>query len=167
MIVERLVPGFEIFAEQVNGIKKSLIEEPIMVELVMTPEHEEDVPAAELKATDDQEEELNFESYVLNYAFYDDIDISLANLFENDDVFFSKVNTMKSNFAYLCDVFPNGYSIYDSHFIHIFDINSMKTESFNLGTNGNLRNIWISSDLTPNKKKKIKEILIKRQRVFS
>ena len=112
----------------------------------MTPKLEENVPTAELKATDDQEEELNFESYVLNYAFYDDIDISLANLFENDDVFFSKVNTMKSNFAYLCDVFSNDYSVCDYHFMHVFDINSMQTEPFSLGTCENPKNILIASN---------------------
>ena len=59
---------------------------------------------------------------------------SLAALFETDDLFYFKVNAMKSDFAYLCDVFPSGYSICDNHFMHMFDINSMQTESFNLGT---------------------------------
>ena len=66
MIIDRLVSSFKIFAEQVNGIKESTIEEPLVEELVMTLKHEEDVPAAELKATDDQEEELKFNSYIIN-----------------------------------------------------------------------------------------------------
>ena len=55
--------------------------------------------------------------------FYDDIDISVAHLFEIDDVFFSKVNAINSDFAYLCDIFPNGYSVCDDHFMYMFDIN--------------------------------------------
>ena len=65
-IAEKLVLGFKIFAEQVNGIKGSTVKEPIVEELVLTLELEEDIPVAELKAIDDQEEELYFESYVLN-----------------------------------------------------------------------------------------------------
>ena len=56
--------------------------------------------------------------------FYDDYDVSLSALFETDDLLFSKMNAMKSDFAYLCDVLPNGYSVCDNHFIHMFDINS-------------------------------------------
>ena len=34
MIAKKLVPRFEIFAEHVDGIKESTIEEPIMEELI-------------------------------------------------------------------------------------------------------------------------------------
>ena len=51
--------------------------------------------------------------------------MSVVNLFDIDDLFFSKVNAMKYNFAYLCDVLPNGYSICDDYFMHMFDINSV------------------------------------------
>ena len=37
------------------------------------------------------------------------------------------LNAMKFDFSYLCDVFPNGYSIYDDHFMHMFDINYVQT----------------------------------------
>ena len=87
-------------------------------------------------------------------VFYDDIDISVANFFDTDDLFFSKVNAMNSNFAYLCDVLPNGYAVCDDHFMHMFDINSVQTESFNLGTCDNPKNILIASDLTPEERKK-------------
>ena len=59
---------------------------------------------------------------------------------------------MKSNFAYLCDIFPNGYSIYDDHFMHMFDINSTQTESFNLGITDNPKNILLASNLTPDER---------------
>ena len=98
---------------------------------------------------------------------YDDFDVSLANLFEADDSFFSKVDAMKSEFAYLCDVFPNGYSACDNHFMHIFDINSVQTELFNLGTSDNPKNILIASDLTPDESKRMKELLTKRHKVFA
>ena len=90
-----------------------------------------------MKTTDDQYEKLDLKAYILNSimdVFYDDYDVSFAALFETNDLFYFKVNAMKSDFAYLCDVFPNGYSVYDDHFMHMFDINSMQTESFNLGT---------------------------------
>ena len=38
MIVEKLVPGFKIFAEEVNGIKELIIEEPMVEELVQAEE---------------------------------------------------------------------------------------------------------------------------------
>ena len=74
---------------------------------------------------------------------------------------------MKSDFAYLCDVLPNGYVHCDDHFMHIFDINSVQTKTFNLGTIENPKNVLISSDLTPDEREKMKEILIKRQKVFA
>ena len=66
IIIEKWVPSFDIFTEQMNGIKESFIEEPTLEELVLTPEPEKDVPIVEPKSIDDQEEELNFTSYVLN-----------------------------------------------------------------------------------------------------
>ena len=50
----------------------------------------------------------------------------MANLFDTDDLFFSKVNAMNSNFAYLCDVLPNGYAVCDDYFMYMFDINLCK-----------------------------------------
>ena len=82
-------------------------------------------------------------------------------------MFYSKVNAMKSDFAYLCDVFPNGYFVCDDHFMHIFDINSMQTESFNLGTTDNPKNILLASDLTHDEREKIKEIIKRRHKVFA
>ena len=92
---------------------------------------------------------------------------SLLLYFETDDLFHSKVNTMKSDFAYLCDVFPNGYSVCDDHFMHMFNINSVQTESFNLGTCDNPKNILITSSLTLEERLKMKETLRKRQKVFA
>ena len=99
--------------------------------------------------------------------FYDDFDMSVENLFDTDDLFFSKVNAMKYDFAYLCDVLPNSYSICNDHFMHMFDINSVQTESFNLGTCDNAKNILIDSSLTPEERLKMKETLKKRQKVFA
>ena len=73
---------------------------------------------------------------------------------------------MKSDFVYLCDVFPNGYSVYNDHFMHMFDINSTQTESFNLGTTDKPKNILLASDLTHDEREKMKEIIKKRQKVF-
>ena len=91
--------------------------------IVAEEEAKEDIATLEVKTTDDQDEELDLEAYVLNSimdVFYDDYDVSFAALFETDDLFYSKVNVMKYDFAYLCDVFPNGYFICNDHFMHIF-----------------------------------------------
>ena len=83
-------------------------------------------------------------------------------IFDIDDLFFSKVNAIKYNFAYLCDMLHNGYSICDDHFMHMFDINSIQTESFNLGTYDNPKNILIASSLTLEERLKIKKTLRKK-----
>ena len=49
----------------------------------------------------------------------------------------------------------------------MFDINSMQTKSFNLGTIDNPKNILLASDLTHDEKEKMKETLKKRQKVFT
>ena len=87
-------------------------------------------------------------------TLYDDFDVSLTELFEANNLFFSKVNAIKSDFAYLCDVLPNGYSYCNDHFMHIFDINYVQTETFNLGTIKNPKNILIASDITSDESKK-------------
>ena len=113
---------------------------------------------------------MDFETYVLNSitdTFYDDVYISITNLFEADDLFFSKDDAMKSESAYLCDVFSNGYSICDDHFMHMFDINSVQTESFNLGTCADPKNILISSNLTLDERIQMEEILKKREKYFA
>ena len=128
LIADKLIPGFEIFAEKVNGIREPIVKEAVVEEPVLSEEPEEVIPAVEQKKANDQEDECDFASFVLNSildVFYDDIDISVANLFDNDDLFFSIVNAINSNFAYLCDVLPNGYAVCDDHFMHMFDINSV------------------------------------------
>ena len=42
--------------------------------------------------------------------------------------------------------------------MHMFDINSMQTESFNLGTHDNPKNILIASSLTPEERKNERNI---------
>ena len=100
-------------------------------------------------------------------VFYDDYDVSIAELFETDDLFTSKVNAMNAGFAYLCDVLPNGYTVCNDHFMHLFDINSTPTASFNLGTIDNPKDILLASDLTYDEREKMIEILEKRQKVFA
>ena len=75
---------------------------------------------------------------------------------------FLKVNAINSDFTYLCDIFPNGYLVCNDHFMHMFDINSIQTKSFNLGTDENPKNILFASNLTPEDWKKMEEILRKR-----
>ena len=64
-------------------------------------------------------------------------------------------------------MFPNGYSVCDNYFIHMFDINSTQTESFNLCTIDKPKNIMLDSYLTHDERDKMKEIIEKRQKVFA
>ena len=165
MIADKLVPGFEIFAEEMNGVRGPIAKEAVIEELVLSEELEEVIPMPEQKEAYGQEEECDFSSFVfnnINDVFYDDIDISVGSLFDTDNVFFSKFSAMNFDFAYLCDVLPNSYTVCYDHFMHMFDINSIQTESFNLGTHDNPKNILIASDLTPEEREKMKEVLLKR-----
>ena len=142
-----------------NKIIGPIAKEAMIEELVLSEELEEVIPAPERKEADDQKGECDFAYFIFNNiidVFYDDIEISVGNLFDTDDLFFSKVNTINSDFAYLCDVLPNGYTVCDDHFMHMFDINSTQTESFNLGTHDNPKNILIASNLTPEEREKMK-----------
>lgn len=144
MIDDKLVPRDEVLVEEVNGIREPIVIEAVVEELGPDEEPEEVITTAEQKKADDQEEECDFASFVFNNildVFYDDVGISVANLFDTDDLFFLKVNAMNYNFAYLCDVLPNGYAVCDDHFMYMFDINSVQTESFNLGTHDDPKNI--------------------------
>ena len=64
------------------------------------------VVTMEPKEAGDHNEELDFEAFINNSfidVFYDDdFDVSLTNLFETDDLFFSKVDAMKSEFTAMC-----------------------------------------------------------------
>ena len=73
----------------------------------------EGVKAAAEDAVQSKDAAMDQETSIQNSfvdTFYNDFDVSLAELFEADDLFFSKVNAMKSDFAYLYDILPNGYS---------------------------------------------------------
>ena len=62
----------------------------------------------------------------------------------------------------MCVVFPNDYSVCDDHFMHMLDINLVQTESFNLGTCDNPKNILLSSNLTLDERIKTEKTLKKR-----
>ena len=159
----RKVPGFEIFMDYLG---EKGMDEPTLEELIM----DENITAEGMEVAigdvgQNEDATVNLETFVQNSfigTFCDDFVISLSSLFELDDLFFSKVDAMKYEFNYLCDVLPNGYVHCDDHFMHIFDINSMQNTTFNLGTIENPINIIITSDLSPDESEKLKELLIKR-----
>ena len=47
LIADKLVPWFEIFAEEVNGIREPIVKEEVVEELVLSEEPKEVIPAAE------------------------------------------------------------------------------------------------------------------------
>ena len=81
----------------------------------------------------------------------DDEDIYLPDLFECTPVFISNKD---NNFAYL----PESLKSYD---LSIFDINSTKTNAFNLGTPESPNEILIASEVTSEKRKNLEELLMK------
>ena len=70
-------------------------------------------------------------------------DIYIANLFESFDVPNSKYDTMKYNFAYLCNLSYDNDEHFIEPYISIFDIYSINTEPFNIGTDKNPRILHI------------------------
>ena len=88
-------------------------------------------------------------------------------LFENDDVMNSKVNEMKSDFAYLFDVFSDGSVHCIDQNTCIFDIHSICTEPFNIGTKNEPCILYISKDINSKERREIEKILIKYSKVFA
>ena len=73
----------------------------------------------------------------------------------------SKVNKMKSNFAYLFDVFSNGSVHCINQNTCIFDIHSISTKPFNIGTENEPRILHILKNITLEERREIEKILIK------
>ena len=47
LIADKLIPGFEIFNEEVNGIREPVVKEVVVEEIVLSEEPEEVIPAVE------------------------------------------------------------------------------------------------------------------------
>ena len=77
------------------------------------------------------------------------------------------VNDMKTIFAYLCDVDPDGHVYFNSDRSCMFDINSIQLDSLNMGTNKNPKYISISHDLTLDERKNFERILTKKKVAFA
>ena len=74
---------------------------------------------------------------------------------------------MKSNFAYLFDVFSDGSVHCIDQKTCIFNIHSICTEPFNIGTENEPRILYISKDTAPKERREIEKILIKYSKVFA
>ena len=93
--------------------------------------------------------------------------VGTFSLFETDDEMNSKVNAMKSSFAYLFYVFSNGSMHCIDQNTCILDIHSICTEPFNIGTENELCILHISKDVTHEERREIEKILIKYSKVFA
>ena len=60
LIADKLVPGFEIFTEEMGGVREPVVKEAVVEELVLNEEPEEVIPAPKQKEADDQEGECDF-----------------------------------------------------------------------------------------------------------
>ena len=77
--------------------------------------------------------ESNIEDILFDDATTPD-DIYIANLFESFGVPNFKYDAMKSNFTYLCDLSFDNNEHFIEPYMSIFDIYSINTELFNMGT---------------------------------
>ena len=73
----------------------------------------------------------------------------------------SKVNAMKSDFTYLFNVFSDDSMHCIDQNTCIFDIHSICTEPFNIGTKNKPCILHISKDVIPKERREIQNILIK------
>ena len=89
----------------------------------------------------------------------DDEDIYLPDLFECNP---SIIGNKDNNFVYLPESFPPHL-----HDLCIFDINSTKTNTFNLGTVENPRKVLIASEITIEERKNLEDVLMKYAKVFA
>ena len=162
-------PGFEIFADVIASMDKGKEQEEEEITVAQIEQILKNV-RLEAEAASCTDITAFIESSIDDILF-DDVfvsdDVCTANLFESDDVLNTKLNVMKSNFAYLFDVYPDG----DVHFIEpymsIFDIHSIDTEPFNIGTDTDPRILHISKDVTPEERRELEKILIKYSKVFT
>ena len=64
---------------------------------------------------------------------------------------------MNYDLAYSCDVHSDGTVHYNIDRICMFDIKLTQLDSFIMGTNENSKNIHVSHDVTPKKRKNLRE----------
>ena len=82
-------------------------------------------------------------------------------------MFVTKVNDMISDFAYLCDVLPNGTVHFINHTMSMLNINSVQTSAFDLGTKENPQEILIASNVTPEERVRFEQIIRRWKEVFA
>ena len=94
-------------------------------------------------------------------------DICIDCLFESFNVPNFKYNVMKYNFAYLCDLSFDNDENFIKPYMSIFDIHSINTKPFNMGTDENPRILHISKDVTLEERRELEKILTKYSKVFT
>ncbi|WCJ39596.1 hypothetical protein M5689_020574 [Euphorbia peplus] len=87
-------------------------------------------------------------------------------MFQND-VFTSKHDAMKSQFAYLCDLSEDGTMHSLDHLTSAFSIHNTALHHVNLGTKDEPRLVPISPDLSPAEHSQIEAVLRRHQKVFA
>ena len=85
-------------------------------------------------------------------VFYEETDVITSGLYEDENSIFLAINDINSDFAYLCDVDPDGHVHFNTDHSCMFDINSIQLNSLNMGINENPKYISISHDLTPDER---------------
>ena len=95
--------------------------------------------------------------------FYEETDVIMSGLYEDENSIFILVNDMNDGLAYFCDVDSDVLVHFNIDCSCMFDINSIQLDSLNIGKNEQTKNISISHDLTPDEREKFERILTKKR----
>ena len=130
------VPGFEIFKKQ---IVESLVRNNKETVIKKVAEKIGTEAVEELLCLPPNEEPPQDLASIISDSFYDvfyeETNVIMSGLFEDENSIFLLVNDMNSSLAYLCDVDPDGLVHFNTNHSCMFDINSIQLDSLNMGTN--------------------------------
>ncbi|WCJ24613.1 hypothetical protein M5689_006558 [Euphorbia peplus] len=132
-------------------------------EEVMRGKKNEDVgmppgDAKDVKTTHEIKEDPDLVSLLDSVLYDDDVVYNCDFMFQND-VFTSKHDAMKSQFAYLCDLSEDGTVYSLDHLTSEFSIHNTALHHVNLGTKDEPRLVSISPDLSPAERSQIEAVL--------
>ena len=74
---------------------------------------------------------------------------------------------MKYDIPYLCDLSFDNNEHFIEPYMSIFDIHSINTKPFNMGTEENPRILHISKDVTLEERRELEKPLVKYSKVFT
>ena len=126
-VAEVSVPGFEIFKEQ---IVKSLMRNNKEKVMKKVAEKMGTEAIKELLCLPPKEEPPQDLARIISDSFcdvfYEETDVIMSGLYEDENSIFLIVNDINSDFSHLCDVDPDGHVHFNTDRSCMFDINSIQ-----------------------------------------